>query len=284
VTANAAAYAAASDGTATAELQARFETDAIPHMRQMFPAAYRLTQDRCDAEDLIQETFARAYVKFHQFETGTNVRAWLYCIMFRTFCSSRRKRGRQPAEVLADDLYRSPGGQAADSQAGLVPPSRSAEAEALDGVGDSPVMRALAELPSQFKTALYLADIQGYQQSDIADIMGTPVGTVMSRVHRGRAMLRAKLASAAKERVNPADRAPVQPVPVQAVPVQAVPVQAVPVQAVPVQAVPVQAVPVQPAPVQGVPVQPARVDGAPEAVPFDGLAAASAAGNLPLAA
>jgi RNA polymerase sigma-70 factor, ECF subfamily len=213
VTANAAAYQAACDSTAItalgkAELEARFETDAIPYMRQMFPAAYRLTQDRCEAEDLIQETFARAYMKFHQFEAGTNVRAWLYCIMFRTFCSIRRKRGRQPAEVLADDLHRSPGGQAADSQAGLVPPSRSAEAEALDGFGDSPVMRALAELPSQFKTALYLADIQGYQQSDIADIMGTPVGTVMSRIHRGRAMLRAKMRPAAKEAVSPGHRAP----------------------------------------------------------------------------
>jgi RNA polymerase sigma-70 factor (ECF subfamily) len=284
VTANAAAYAAASDGTATAELQVQFETDAIPHMRQMFPAAYRLTQDRCDAEDLIQETFARAYVKFHQFEPGTNVRAWLYCIMFRTFCSSRRKRGRQPAEVLADDLYRSPGGQAAESQAGLVPPSRSAEAEALDGLGDSRVMRALAELPSQFKTALYLADIQGYQQSDIADIMGTPVGTVMSRIHRGRAMLRAKLAPAAQERVNQPHRASVQPAPVRPVPVQSASVQSVPVQPASVQPASVQPVPVQPAPVRPVPVQPARVDGAPEAVPFDGLAAASAPGGLPLAA
>jgi RNA polymerase sigma-70 factor (ECF subfamily) len=174
----------------TPEMQARFETDAIPHMRQMFSAAYRLTQDRCEAEDLIQETFARAYVKFHKFEPGTNLRAWLYCIMFRTFCSTRRKRARQLAEVLADDLQ---GHQAMNSQAGIVPPARSAEAEALDGIGDSPVMRALAALPPQFKTALYLGDIHGFQQNDIADIMGTPVGTVMSRLHRGRAMLRAKL-------------------------------------------------------------------------------------------
>ena len=193
MTAHAAAAAAAPDGTSNPELRARFETDAIPHMRQMFAAAYRLTQDRCDAEDLVQETFARAYVKFHQFEPGTNLRAWLYCIMFRSFYSSRRKRDRQPVEVLADDLRRFPGSQAVDSHAGPVQASRSAEAEALDGVGDSPVMQALAELPSQFKTALYLADIQGYQQNDIADIMGTPVGTVMSRLHRGRAMLRAKL-------------------------------------------------------------------------------------------
>jgi RNA polymerase sigma-70 factor, ECF subfamily len=205
VTANAAVDAATCDGTTpAAELQARFETDAIPYMRQMFPAAYRLTLDRCDAEDLIQETFARAYVKFHQFEPGTNLRAWLYCIMFRTFYSTCRKRSRKPAEMLAANLYQACGGQAADSQAGRVPPSRSAEAEALDSLGDSPVMRALAELPPQFKTALYLADIQGFQQSDIADIMGTPVGTVMSRIHRGRAMLRAKL--------RPAATAPARPV------------------------------------------------------------------------
>jgi RNA polymerase sigma-70 factor (ECF subfamily) len=214
VTANAAAAAAGPDDTATGELRARFETDAIPHMRQMFSAAYRLTQDRCDAEDLIQETFARAYVKFHQFEPGTNLRAWLYCIMFRTFCSIRRTRGRQLVEVLADDLHRSPGNQAVDSQAS-VPASRSAEAEALDGFGDSPVMRALAELPPQFKTALYLADIHGYQQSDIADIMGTPVGTVVSRLHRGRAMLRAKLRPpGATAPVNPIRQRPAQPAPV----------------------------------------------------------------------
>jgi RNA polymerase sigma-70 factor, ECF subfamily len=192
---------------------ATFETDAIPYMRQMFPAAYRLTCDRCDAEDLLQETFARAYVKFHQFVPGTNLRAWLYCIMFRTFYSTCRKRSRKPAEVLSADLYLAASGQAQDSQAGLVPPSRSAEAEALDSLGDSPVMRALADLPPQFKAVLYLADIHGLQQSDIADIMGTPVGTVMSRLHRGRAMLRAKLRPpAVAARVDPHER-PHVPVP-----------------------------------------------------------------------
>jgi RNA polymerase sigma-70 factor, ECF subfamily len=192
---------------------ATFETDAIPYMRQMFPAAYRLTCDRCDAEDLLQETFARAYVKFHQFVPGTNLRAWLYCIMFRTFYSTCRKRSRKPAEVLSADLYLAASGQAQDSRAGLVPPSRSAEAEALDSLGDSPVMRALADLPPQFKAVLYLADIHGLQQSDIADIMGTPVGTVMSRLHRGRAMLRAKLLPpAVPARVDPHER-PRVPVP-----------------------------------------------------------------------
>ena len=110
----------ATDQRAT-DQRARFETDAIPYMQQMFPAAYRLTSDRCDAEDLVQETFARAYVKFHQFVPGTNLRAWLYCIMFRTFYSTCRKRSRKPAEVLAADLSQEAGGQAQDSQAGLVP-------------------------------------------------------------------------------------------------------------------------------------------------------------------
>jgi RNA polymerase sigma-70 factor (ECF subfamily) len=188
------------DGTPASDDRARFESDAIPYMRQMFPAAYRLTHDKCDAEDLLQETFARAFVKFHQYTPGTNLRAWLYCIMFRTFYSTCRKRSSKPAEVLTADLYQA-GPLGADGHAALVPPSRSAESEALEILGDSPVMRALAQLPPQFKAALYLHDIHGYQQGDIAHIMGTPVGTVMSRIHRGRAMLRAQLrpASAAPD-------------------------------------------------------------------------------------
>jgi RNA polymerase sigma-70 factor, ECF subfamily len=234
VTASAAVDAVTCDGTPTigscvtdqqaTDQRARFETDAIPYMPQMLPAAYRLTCDRCDAEDLVQETFARAYVKFHQFVPGTNLRAWLYCIMFRTFYSTCRKRSRKPAEVLAADLSQAAGGQAQDSQAGLVAPSRSAEAEALDGLGDSPVMRALADLPPQFKAVLYLADIHGLQQSDIADIMGTPVGTVMSRLHRGRAMLRAKLRPAAMSaRVGPHEQPIGRKVPLDTTPSVPVP-------------------------------------------------------------
>jgi RNA polymerase sigma-70 factor (ECF subfamily) len=166
----------------------RFEADAIPYMRQMYPSALRLTRDRCDAEDLIQETFARAYQKFDQFTPGTNLRAWLYCIMSRTFLGMCRTRSRRPAEVLAADLH-----EAAADRAGLVPASRSAETLALEGVSDSVIMRALGELPSQFKTVIYLADVEGYQYADIAAMMGTPLGTVMSRIHRGRQMLRSKL-------------------------------------------------------------------------------------------
>ena len=166
----------------------RFEREAIPYMRQMFPAALRLTRDRCDAEDLIQETFARAYQKFHLFKAGTNLRAWLHRIMFHTFYSNYRKRQRRPAETLTGDLY-----AALDAGAGPVPASRSAETEALSNLASSPAMRALCDLPDCFKTAIFLVDIQGYQYGEVAEIMGTPIGTVMSRIHRGRRMLRERL-------------------------------------------------------------------------------------------
>jgi RNA polymerase sigma-70 factor, ECF subfamily len=188
------------------DYRTRFETDAIPYMRQMYPAALRLTRDRCDAEDLIQETFVRAYRKFDQFTPGTNLRAWLYCIMSRTFLGMCRSRSRRPAEVLAAELH-----DPADDRAGLVAASRSAEALALDGVSDSAIMHALSELPMQFKTVIYLADVEGYQYADIADMMGTPLGTVMSRIHRGRQMLRARLRPAVAA-VSDASAVPPAPV------------------------------------------------------------------------
>jgi RNA polymerase sigma-70 factor (ECF subfamily) len=187
----------------TSDHRTRFEADAIPYMRQLFPAALRLTQERCDAEDLIQETFARAYQKFDKFAPGTNLRAWLYCIMVRTFYGMCRTRSRRPAEVLAADLHES-----AEGHDSLVVPSRSAEAEALAGISDSAIMAALSELPSCFKTVIYLADIEGYQYGDIAEMMGTPLGTVMSRIYRGRQMLRARLLAPASGTVA----VPAQPV------------------------------------------------------------------------
>lgn len=170
------------------DLRIRFERDVIPLMPAMYPAAARLTRHHCDAEDLIQETFAKAYVAFHQFTPGTNLRAWLHRILVTTFYSACRKRQRQPAEVLAAELR-----DEADPAAPEARRPRSAEAEALEHLADSAVMRALAELPACFKTAIYLADVQGYQYVEIAEIMGTPLGTVMSRVHRGRHMLRSRL-------------------------------------------------------------------------------------------
>ncbi len=176
------------DADPHSDYRTRFENDAVPYMRQMYPAALRLTGDRCDAEDLIQETFARAYQKFDQFTPGTNLRAWLYCIMSRTFLGICRTRSRRPSEVLGAELHETRGDHATSA-----PASRSAETQALEGVSDSAIMSALGELPLPFKTVIYLADIEGYQYSDIADMMGSPLGTVMSRIHRGRQMLRAKL-------------------------------------------------------------------------------------------
>lgn len=167
-----------------------FEQEAVPYMRQMFPAALRLTRNRCDAEDLIQETFTRAYQKFHLFSPGTNLRAWLHRIMFHVFYSNCRKRRRRPAEALAGDIYDT-------LEPGAMPASSSAESEALDQLATSPALRALRDLPDSFKTVVFLADVQGYQYAEIADIMGTPIGTVMSRIHRGRRMLRTKLAGEA---------------------------------------------------------------------------------------
>src|SRR6266581_3240184 len=168
--------------------ESRFAAEAIPYMSRLYPAALRLTRNHCDAEDLIQETFAKAYVKFHQFSPGTNLKAWLYTILVRTFYSSCRHRDRRVGEVLAADIY-----DGCDARDAISEPPRSAEAEALENLGGSTVMRALEELPECFRSAIYLADIEGYRYNEIADMMGTPLGTVMSRIHRGRAMLRQKL-------------------------------------------------------------------------------------------
>jgi RNA polymerase sigma-70 factor (ECF subfamily) len=178
----------ARDGSRADDRRTRFEEEAIPYMGQMFPAALRLTRDRCDAEDLIQDTFARAYLKFHQFTPGTNLRAWLHRIMFHTFYSACRKRRSRPPETLAGDLY-----DAFDSQAGLALSVRSAEADALENLAGSPVMRSLGELPQCFKAVIYLADIEGYKYHEIASILSIPMGTVMSRIHRGRTLLRRRL-------------------------------------------------------------------------------------------
>jgi len=175
-------HATADAPTCTGE---RFEREAIPHMRKLYPAALRLTHDHGHAEDLVQDTIARAYVKFHQFTPGTNCGGWLYRIMVSTFYSGCRQRSRRPAEVLAP--AQDAGGRASATAA------RSAEAEALGSMGDSAVVRALAQLPARYKTVIYLADIEEYQYHEIAEMLGIPIGTVMSRVHRGRATMRAKL-------------------------------------------------------------------------------------------
>jgi RNA polymerase sigma-70 factor, ECF subfamily len=169
--------------------QFSFEQDVIPYMRKLYPAALRMTRNPSDAEDLLQETFARAYAAFHQFKPGTNLSAWLYRILANTFINTRRKVGREPAQSLFSEL--------GDMQ---VPESLlshsaapSAEEEAMNRLADSEVLRALRELPEGFSTTIYLADVEGYPYKEIAEIMGIPIGTVMSRLHRGRERLRERL-------------------------------------------------------------------------------------------
>jgi RNA polymerase sigma-70 factor (ECF subfamily) len=162
-----------------------FEREAIPHAKQLYRAALRLTQDHGHAEDLVQETLTRAYVKFDQFTPGTNLGGWLYRILLSTFYTGCRQRRRRPAEVLAP-------GEETGAHAAIAA-ARSAENEALGDMGDSAVVRALTELPMGYKTVIYLADVEDYRYTEIADMLGIPIGTVMSRVHRGRSIMRAKL-------------------------------------------------------------------------------------------
>jgi RNA polymerase sigma-70 factor, ECF subfamily len=188
MTISAVAHPADLDQAPAGDPQARFTQEAIPYMERLYPAALRLTRNHCDAEDLIQETFAKAYVKFHQFIPGTNLRAWLHRILVTTFYSSCRRKERRAAEVLAAEIYDN-----ADCHDGLAAAPKSAEAEALENLGDSRVMRALGELPECFRATIYLADVLDYRYAEVAELTGVPLGTVMSRIHRGRAILRRNL-------------------------------------------------------------------------------------------
>jgi RNA polymerase sigma-70 factor, ECF subfamily len=168
----------------------RFERDVVPVLGQLYMAALRMTRNPTDAEDLVQETSVKAYAAFHQFRPGTNLKAWLHRILANTFINGYRKRRREPRQATASDF--------ADWHAQgdpLASAARSAEAEALDRLADSEILRALRDLPEEFRVAVYLADIEGYAYKEIAEIMGTPIGTVMSRLHRGRGRLRDKLAA-----------------------------------------------------------------------------------------
>ena len=173
----------------------RFERDVVPVLGQLYAAALRMTCNPADAEDLVQETTAKAYAAFHQFQPGTNLKAWLHRILANTFINEYRKRRREPQQALGGDLQEWQ--MSADR---LTPPVPSAEDEALDRLTDSEVLRALRGLPEEFRTAVYLADIEGYAYKEIAAMMDTPIGTVMSRLHRGRGRLREVLAPYAQLR------------------------------------------------------------------------------------
>jgi RNA polymerase sigma-70 factor, ECF subfamily len=173
----------------------RFEAEVLPQLDRLYSAALRYTRNPTDAEDLVQETVAKAYRSFHQFRPGTNLRAWLYRILHTTYISMYRKAQRRPQESLKeelddysffDEIARSGG--------------RSAEREVLEELTSEEVRAALADLPETFRVAVYLADVEGFAYKEIAEIMDTPVGTVMSRLHRGRKALQKALAEYARTR------------------------------------------------------------------------------------
>jgi RNA polymerase sigma-70 factor (ECF subfamily) len=168
----------------------RFERDVVPYRAQLYPAALRLTRNRADADDLIQETLTRAYASFGRFEPGTNAKAWLYRILTNAFITSCRKRRHEPQLTSISDLQ-----DWQFARATYCPPSglRPPDIEVLDKLPDPHLQRALQQLPGHFRTAVYLADIEGYGCKEIADIMGTPIGTVTSRIYRARRQLRGLL-------------------------------------------------------------------------------------------
>jgi RNA polymerase sigma-70 factor (ECF subfamily) len=179
-----------------AERTARFERDAMVFLDQLYGAALRMTRNPSDAEDLVQDTYVKAFASFHQFTPGTNLKAWLYRILTNSFINTYRKKQRQPQISGGDQIE---DWQLARSEAHASDGLRSAEMEALDRMPDSAVTEAMNALSADFRLAVYLADVEGFSYKEIAEIMGTPIGTVMSRLNRGRNQLRAALSDYARE-------------------------------------------------------------------------------------
>jgi RNA polymerase sigma-70 factor (ECF subfamily) len=178
-----------------ADRTTRFERDALIFTDQLYSAALRYTKNPEDARDLVQDTYLKAFTSFHQFEEGTNLRAWLYRVLTTTFINSYRKKQRQPliSNSEIEDW------QVAKAQSHTSDQGKSAEVEALEALPDSDIKRALQELPEEFRMVVYFADVEGFAYKEIAEILGVPAGTVMSRLHRGRKQLREKLTDYARE-------------------------------------------------------------------------------------
>jgi RNA polymerase sigma-70 factor (ECF subfamily) len=178
-------------------LRERFERDVMPLISGLYGAALRMTRNPADAEDLVQDTYLRAYRGFAGFQDGTNPKAWLYRILTNNFISTYRKKQRQPQIVEGPDdidewyLFDKLGARSVED---------SAESEVLDRIPDQAVKTALESLPENFRLPVLLADVEGFSYKEIADIMQTPIGTVMSRLHRGRKALEKALWETAKER------------------------------------------------------------------------------------
>ena len=177
--------------------QANFERDAMQFAGQLYAAALRMTRNPADAEDVVQETYLKAYRGYGSFKAGTNLKAWLYRILTNTYINRYRKAQRRPSEVELGELqdlylYKRLGEHSGASE--------SAEKEALDQFIDLDVKRALESLPEHFRMPVLLADVEGFSYKEIAEILDIPIGTVMSRLHRGRKALQKKLWSVAEER------------------------------------------------------------------------------------
>ena len=182
----------------TVEEKERFQLEALPLLDSLYGAALRMTRNPSDAEDLVQETMLRAYRAFDRFEPGTNLKAWLFRIMTNAYINTYRKRQREPQRVSADDLedfdlYQELKNH--DSQFGETP-----ENIVLDSLVDSDILEAIDDLPEQFRLAVVLSDVEGFSYAEMAEIMGVPMGTVMSRLHRGRKALQKRLWELARDR------------------------------------------------------------------------------------
>jgi RNA polymerase sigma-70 factor (ECF subfamily) len=178
------------------ERKERFERDALIFANPLYSAALRYTRNQQDAEDLVQDTFAKAFNSFHQFEPGTNLKAWLYRILTTTFINTYRKDQRRPqiSDGEVEDW------QIFEAASHTSDQGKSAEDVVLENLPDGDVKEALAAIPEDFRMVVYYADVEGYSYKEISEIVGVPTGTVMSRLHRGRKLLRASLTEYAKSR------------------------------------------------------------------------------------